>query len=110
MLLASAVPSASEPWLKPLFVRLPPLAVEGDQGRPAVPQTRAALQEANAKAAALMNAFEHRIGQKAHRAMSSICQGCALSAQAARRPIRPMEATALTEEHIVDDPAQAPAD
>lgn len=102
-------PSASEPWPKPLFVRLPPLAVEGGQGRPAVPQTKAALEEANAKTTALMNAFEQRIDHQAHRALSSICDGCSPSARQAKvRPVR-IEATASTEGRIVDDPAQAPA-
>lgn len=102
-------PSASEPWLKPLFVRLPPLAVEGEQSRPVVPQTRAALEEANAKAAALMNAFEQSIDRKAHRALTSVCDGCSPSTRQAKvRPLR-VEANAFTEGRIVDDPAQAPA-
>ena len=109
LLLSSTVPSASEPVLKPQFVRLPPLAVEGDQGRLAVSQPRAALEEANAKATALMSAFEQRIDQQAHRALSSICDGCSPTIRQAKvRPFR-IEATASTEGRIVDDPAQAPA-
>ena len=101
-------PSASEPWLEPRFVRLPPLTVEGEQGRPVAPQTRAALEEANAKAAALMEAFDWRITLRAQQATTSICNGCSPSARQAKvRPLR-IEATASTEGRIVDDPAQAP--
>ena len=101
-------PSASEPLLKPLFVRLPPLTVEGEQGLPVAPQTRATLEEANARAAALMDAFDQRITLRAQLATTSICNGCSPSArQPKARPLR-IEATASTEGRIVDDPAQAP--
>lgn len=109
LLHSSVLPSASEPGLKPLFVRLPPLAVEGDQSRAAVPQTRAELNEANARATALMDAFDRRIAQSALQATSSICNACSPSTPQRKAHPRRVEASALPEGRIVDDTAQAPA-
>lgn len=109
LLLSSVVPSASEPLLKPLYVRLRPLASEDDRNHAAEPQTKAALEEANAKATTLMNAFDLRIALSAQKATASICEGCSPTARHANvRPVR-IEANASTEGRIVDDPAQAPA-
>lgn len=108
-LISSITPSLSEPLPKPMFVRLPPLAVEGDRGRAAVPQTRGALEAANAKASALMDAFDGRVARSAQQAIASICVGCSSSARQMKAYPRRVEATALPEGRIVDDPAQAPA-
>ena len=109
LLLSSMVPSASEPLLKPLYVRLRPLASEDDRNHSVVPQTKAALEEANAKSTALMDAFDLRIALSAQRATTSICEGCSPTArQANARHVR-IEANASTEGRIVDDPARAPA-
>ena len=88
-------------------MELPLQSVEGTPKTAGDLQTRAALDEANARSAAAMDAFDRSIAKRARRAVSSICEGCRSGAGRLAHRTRSMEANALREERFVDDPALA---
>jgi hypothetical protein len=104
-----AAPSYAQSPVPAPHVELPMQSIQGSPAASEVQQSEGALEEANAKSAAAMDAFDRRIAGRAHRAVSSICDRCLSTSQDLRPRLPQMKAGAPPKERIVDDPAQAPA-
>jgi cell division septation protein DedD len=107
--LSCAAPSFAQSPPPTPHVELPLQSTEGVPTTLESPQTRAALDEANAKAAAAMDAFDQRITERAHRVLSSICDRCLPSAQGIKPLSQPVEAVASSGTLRIRDPKQAAA-
>lgn len=110
VVLSWAAPSSAQSLSPAPHVELPLQSIEGVPTASDSSQARAALDDANAKAAAAMDAFDQRITERAHRAVSSICDRCLPFAQALKPHPRRMEAVAPSDESVIRNPEQAPTE